>query len=158
MAGNKRGSHAGGAMILVILVTLYLVVFSVLSYATAASEACAAGLTAGSAAGYYQAGAQAAVILAAIDAASAGAAGAPDIHQFLLQIQDTANGLGVELAEDGDAVRADYTVEISERSRLLVTLALPFRPDAGTRYHILRWQVETDQIGDANEVLPFPDI
>ena len=113
----KRGGSVSGAVSLVmIFCVLCLVIFSVLTLATADRESRLSEMTARNAAEYYQADYNATVIAAALGSGSSLPA-----------------GIDVEVTWEGD--RASFNLPVGDTQRLDVELSV----NGGT-YEILRWQ------------------
>ena len=133
---RKSGGVSGAASLVMIFCVLCLAVFSVLTLATADRESRLGELTARSAAEYYQADHDAAVIVAALRNGSE--------SPLPAELED------VEIAWDGDT--ASFLLPAGDSLGLDVAVTV-----RGGAYEILRWQTVYTGDWEPNEYLDLWD-
>ena len=135
---NKNGIGIGSAFLTLIFVALCLAVLTMISHAAAENEMALAKAEAALVRGYYEADALASRIAGELTAAET----IPEslFGVDIIPLRDEAAGQN----EDTAALKAEYSVPMSQTRELYVVMALH-----GNAYEILTWRIR-----DTNRWLP----
>ena len=162
MTGQKQkrpggtGLGVGASSILVIFVLLCLVTFAALSLVSARADWNLSRKAADHTLEYHTASNAAEETLAGADAllADCWRLAKGDESDYLARARAALAGLG-EVAQDGDGLRFSFSVQVNEGQSLACELRVqPPRPEKGTFYEIVRWQVESAGEWQPDEGLP----
>lgn len=136
--------NAGGIMLLMIAALLCLAIFGALSVSSAYADLRLADKMTAATASYYQADAAAQRTIAQVDELIAQAAQSQGDTEYLVEITQGAQDLGLEVVEEEGALLLRFTAPMDDRQQLQVVLYTDFdsKTYAVTQYRVVRTQEE----------------
>ena len=140
--------NVGGSLIILIIVVFALAIFSVLSIKASNSDLVLAKKTRDSVEEYYNADAEAEILLMKINQQLLEYRENPSGEVLKVRLQMVVGDTGVVDAKSDKTGSVEYSIKMNEYATLDVSLEYNVEEDNNTRYNVVKWAVNQSEVGD----------